>query len=157
MEWLDSSDPRKGLFFKDKWQIPHHFDLFIDSPKLMEFWEGLKTHKLSAEAVKDIMEKFQEHAEYSEKCGWALVEQYPFSRYLIHAGFTEKELDVCKTRYLAKVLSPVLDQYEKHHIYFASNDSVYPNIGRPEFYPIIAGEKLDGSHEVTIFYGYNSI
>ena len=63
-----------------------------------------------------------------------------------HLGLVEENL-----------LSPIIDNYKTCLMYVAAEDTDYFSIGRSDFFPIIAGERLDGSHEITIFEACNEI
>ena len=139
------------------------FELRVSPDWLPHVWEN----ELAVDIDKDIFEKVQREIEDTleelevevdpdNSKGFEWCDMIGIDSMIYPSCPSEAKFKKIKSSYMTDLLSPVLNSYEKYHIYIASPDTTYKVIGRPDFYPIIAAERSDGSYEVTIFNAYNS-
>jgi len=105
--------------------------------------------------IEDLLEELEIEIDpdYSYQFDWDEMVGLDFLIY--HSCPTKTKYKEIKSSYITHLFSPIFDNYKNHLLYVASPDTLYYSIGRPYFYPIIAGERFDGSHEITIFEAKN--
>jgi len=162
LEWIDNNNPWSGILAKAKNDISPFFELRVNPDWLKEVWKN----ELNIDVDKDIDDRMQFEIDYVLEEMEIEVDpdySYYFEWYemisldwpLSSCDLKQKKYKEIKSAYLDQVLSPIFDNYKNHLFYIASPDSYYFDIERPCFNPIIAGERIDGSHEITIFEGVN--
>lgn len=164
LEWIDNDNPRNGILVKARKDISYYFELRVNPDWLKEVWENelnIEVDKKFDDNMQDefetILEEFEIEIDpdYSYHFDWDEMVDIDFMIY--RSCTTETKYKEIKSSYITHLLSPIFDNYKNHLLYVASPDTLYYSIGRPYFYPIIAGERFDGSHEITIFEAYNDI
>lgn len=162
LEWIDDDNPWCGILVKARKDISSYFDLRINPDWLKEVWENVLCVDVSPDINDKVLweiDEFLEEAEievdpdYAYEFDWN--EMVTISLMLYESCPTITKYRQIGSNYLAHVLAPIFDNYKDCLLYVASPDSTYYSIGRPYFYPAIAGERLDGSHEITVFEGLN--
>ena len=85
----------------------------------------------------------------NDECSEHIMSYYLFGALhgLDRSDRAYSNLKKIKTSYLENFLAPVLKNYREWKLWVAASDDAYFSIGRPVFYPILAGEMVDGSYE----------
>ncbi len=163
LEWIDNDNPWSGIIFKTRKDISHYFELRVDPRKMLKVWEKELDIEIDQQIEANIrgeIEFFLEEMEI-EPGGSSVkgpIDWYEMASldFMIYQGCgTQTKYRKLKLSYLSSLLSPLLENYRSQLVYVASPDTCYFSIGRPYFYPVIAGERSDGSHEITIFEAVN--
>lgn len=160
LEWIDNDNPRNGILVKAREDIFYYFELRVKPDRLKEVWENelnieidKKIDDNMQDEIETILEELEIDLDYTYDFDW---EEMVGLDFMIHRSCpTKTKYKSIKSSYLTNLLAPIFNHYKNHLLYVASPDSVYYSIGRPYFYLIIAGERFDGSHEITIFEALN--
>jgi hypothetical protein len=168
LEWIDSEDPRRGIMTKahrdfcsycDVQANPRIFKQILNEEFTLEIEPGIRAEILSnIDLMLEELEIDPEEPIESYQCDWE--EMYDFTGHCLYALSSEKKrkrYEKVFQAFVTKMLSPIFNNYKEHIFYIAAEDTAYFTIERPYFYPIIAAERLDGSYEITIFDGLNTL
>ena len=170
LEWVDSDNPRNGIMARVTKNLWSYFELKVSPQVLISMRETIS----NIEFDKSIKKKIQEGIEYlledwdidvddvddSRSIDWSdmvtldtLIEysQIPKKHHKNVLDQLHRHLGVVATN----LLSPIIDNYKSHLLYETAEDTSYFSIGGPTFFLIIAGERSEGSHEITIFEACN--
>ena len=163
LEWINNDNPMAGILFKAREDISSYFELWVMGDRLKEVWANELNIEVDAKIDKRMQSEIDEileelgigfDQEKSQELDW---ESMVGLNYMLYQSCPiDKKCTEIKSSYLTHLFSPIFDNYKNHLLYIATPDTTYISIERAGFYPVIVGERLDGSHEVTIFEAYNS-
>ena len=163
LEWLDTDNPWSGILIKSREDISSYFDLFVSPDRLKEIWENELNIVVDSNIdgrmhneIDEILEEFEIGCDPDFSHGSDRDWKVGLGDLLHHSCPKKAKYKEIKSSYLTQLFSPVFGDCKNHTLYIATPDTTYLAIGRPDFYPIIAAERLDGSYEITIFEAYNS-
>ncbi len=161
IEWLDPNNPSSGVIGISDRNIYQLFDLRVSTEKLLsiipelvpifedgEYYGGADAdmgqlvQKNLVAYLETITGNTKETKKGKTRTNWENM--MPVEHLLIDAYGGEAYGN--SYGYKKALLSPILDSYKHYCIYLTGQDAVLYLV-----YPIIAGERLDGSHEITIF------
>jgi hypothetical protein len=168
IEWIDGENPKSGIMTKVDRDMWSYFDVRANPRRFKQILSKEFGAEVEPSIKMEILKEIDFMLEEQEidpddpidsyQCDWD--EMFNFGWFFLWALSSQKK----KKRYekviqsfIAKMFLPVFDNYKDHLFFVAAEDTTFFEIGRPFFYPIIAGERLDGSHEITIFEAYNEI
>jgi hypothetical protein len=158
MEWIDPDNPAGGIIAKSTGDFYSYFDVRVNPKLISSVWTEELCVDVDAstnQKILDEIEFFLEEREIdvaaatdSKKIDWS--EMHNIGGIISMGDISAKNMKIALS-YKKKLLAPILDQYKKPFLYVAASDTVYFCIGRPHFYPILFGERVDGTYEITIF------
>ena len=158
LEWIDPDNPASGIITKFTGDFYSTFDVRINPQTISSVWTqelcidvDASTNQKILEAIEYFLEEWEIDVDApadSKEIDWD--EMHNFEGIVGGSGISKKSMKTVLS-YKQKLLAPILDQYKKPFLYTAASDTVYFCIGRPHFYPILFGERDDGTFEITIF------
>jgi hypothetical protein len=163
LQWLDQNEPTRGVIARVRKNLWRFLDLRVNPRRMMEVWQKELAIRVDGRAARRILGNIRTHlaslrvdpddASPVEPVEW--YEMTNMGHVICNSPGLTRDWEKIRAAYLRKVLAPVFRNYRTRLVCVASPDTTYFSIDRPYFYPIIAGERSDGSHEVTIFEGLN--
>ena len=144
LEWIDNDNPRNGILVKARDDISYYFELRVKPDWLKEVWENELNFEIEKklddnmqDEIETILEELEIDLDYTYDFDW---EEMVGLDFMIHRSCpTKTKYKSIKSSYITHLLSPIIDNYKNHLLYLASPDTKYFSIGRPYFYPVIAG------------------
>ena len=151
---IDEHKPESGLISLKKEKMGRHLDLHISRNLFESNWHEILGIKLTDKDLKKLDREIAEQVSYMDEAedgeGYIALREN-----LIRALQSTNKTYKAVTESVHHVMEPVLSQYKEHHVYLACPNTTWFDVDRGMFFPIIVGERIDGSCEISIFEAFN--